>query len=395
MIGYLDSQNYDWATRRVVFETLMDASILLIGDARFRDALLTLIQFPNDVAVEHVADPFEAMPLILAQQPDLLLIQASQTQSLELCQQVKAQSRLAWIYCMVVDDVGIDSRDQSLDAIQRLDLHTAILEAGADVVLPLPQAGSAAEAASGAASQAASRFSALTRLFQSQLQTGLRRIQTHRELIRTNDVLSAIALSDPLTSLNNRRAFEWELPRQIQNARGRAVPLSLMMLDVDFFKSINDTYGHLTGDQVLKFLSARLRHNLRIYDTPFRYGGEEFVIILSNTDHLEALQIAARLCQLISEQPFSIDDKLDLTVTISAGTATLRPEDDSKGMTLLHRADQRLLQAKAQGRNRVVGCVALDSQLSSQLDSQLDTQLDSPLDPQVDSTQLEPNSGSG
>ncbi|MFM7424484.1 MAG: GGDEF domain-containing protein [Elainella sp.] len=331
----------------------MDASILLIGDSRFRDALLTLIQFPNSVAVEHVADPFEAMPLILAQQPDLLLIQASQTYSLELCQQVKAQSCLAWIYCMAVDD-----REQSLEAIQRLELHTAILEAGADVVLTLPQS---AEPSDPQQNFQGTQSDALTRLFQAQLQTGLRQIQTHRELMRTNDVLSAIALSDPLTSLNNRRAFEWELPRQIQNARTRAVPLSLMMLDVDFFKSINDTYGHLTGDQVLKFLSARLRHNLRIYDTPFRYGGEEFVIILSNTDQLEALQIASRLCQLVSEQPFSIDDTLDLTVTISAGTATLRPEDDAKGMTLLHRADQRLLQAKAQGRNRVVGCMALET----------------------------------
>ncbi len=353
----------------------MDASILLIGDSRFRDALMTLIQTIQSIAVEHVADPFEAMPLILAQQPDLLLIQASQSHSLELCQQVKAQNCLAWIYCMVVDD-----QDQTLSAIDRLQLHTTLLEAGADVVLTLPPSGSEAglevgleagleiglevglEVGSEADLEIDPEADSLARLFQAQLQTGLRQIRTHRELMRTNDVLSAIALSDPLTSLNNRRAFEWELPRQIQNARSRAVPISLMMLDVDFFKAINDTYGHLTGDQVLKFLSARLQHNLRIYDTPFRYGGEEFVIILSNTDHLEALQIAVRLCQLVSEQPFSIDDKLDLTVTISAGTATLRPEDDAKGLALLHRADQRLLQAKAQGRNRVIGCMALETQ---------------------------------
>jgi two-component system, cell cycle response regulator len=337
----------------------MDASILLIGNSQFCDALLTLIPTIDGLAVEHVADPFEAMPLILAQQPDLLLIQASQTHSPELCQQVKSQTCLAWIYCMVVDDQA-----QTLDLAHRLDLHTAILEAGADVVLALPSSGSAVgpEIDPEIGPETSSEIGPLARLFQAQLQTGLRQIRTHRELMRTNDVLSAIALSDPLTSLNNRRAFEWELPRQIQNARSRAVPISLMMLDVDFFKAINDTYGHLTGDQVLKFLAARLQHNLRIYDTPFRYGGEEFVIILSNTDQVEALQIADRLCQLISEQPFSIDDTLDLTVTISAGTATLRPEDDAKGMALLHRADQRLLQAKAQGRNRVVGCMALETQ---------------------------------
>jgi two-component system cell cycle response regulator len=127
------------------------------------------------------------------------------------------------------------------------------------------------------------------------------------------------------------------------------------MLDVDFFKRINDTYGHLVGDAVLQLLSARLRHNLRFYDTPFRYGGEEFVILLSDTGHQEAAQIANRICQLINEQPFSIDESLDLNITISAGVATLQNRDDAKGHSLLQRADQRLLKAKALGRNRVVG----------------------------------------
>ncbi|HEY9648705.1 MAG TPA: GGDEF domain-containing protein, partial [Chroococcidiopsis sp.] len=169
-----------------------------------------------------------------------------------------------------------------------------------------------------------------------------------------NDLLSAIALSDPLTSLNNRRAFEWELPRQIQNARSRNMPISLIMLDVDHFKSINDTYGHMVGDRALQLLGARLRHNLRFYDTPFRYGGEEFVIILSDTGGQEAVAIAHRICRLISEQAFVVNETLDLTITVSAGASSLRPEDDAKGMSLLHRADQYLLSAKSSGRNRVV-----------------------------------------
>jgi two-component system cell cycle response regulator len=268
---------------------------------------------------------------------------------------VKAQNRLAWIYCIIINDQindQMDPADESeIDECLFLGFHLtdlkqqiAALEAGADAYMCF------------SAKLDQSARSLFGQLFQAQIQAGLRQVQTHRELMRTNDVLSAIALSDPLTSLNNRRAFEWELPRQIQNARSRSVPISLVMLDVDFFKSINDTYGHLVGDQVLKFLAARLQHNLRIYDTPFRYGGEEFVVILSNTDFQEALLIANRLCQLIGEQPFAIDETIDLTVTISAGTATLKPDDDPKGMSLLQRADQCLLQAKVQGRNRVIGC---------------------------------------
>lgn len=310
------------------------------------------------MAVEHVADCFEAMPLISAQQPDLLLIQASQSQSLELCQQVKAQNFLAWIYCVVIDDrLQTPGLLTSLDFDHpaSLELRVMTLEAGADAYLSLPNQLSD-QISDQPDSESADTRTLLERLFQAQIQVGLAHVRNHRELMRTNDLLSAIALSDPLTGLSNRRALEWELPPKIQNARSRSVPISLIMFDVDFFKVINDTHGHLVGDQILKFLAERLRHNLRIYDTPFRYGGEEFVIILSNTDCQEAMRIANRICQLISEQPFTIDDTLALTVTISAGTATLITDDDSKGLNLLHRADQCLLQAKAQGRNRVVGC---------------------------------------
>jgi two-component system, cell cycle response regulator len=323
-------------------ETLMDASILLIGNEQFQCALQALLQEAAVSSVEAVVDVFEAMPLILAQQPDLLIVQAIQPNGMDLCRQVKAQGRLAWIYCIVVDDQPRDS-----DAKTLADLELEALGMGADAYRQVPPP----EEIHGPI-----LYSLPYKVLQAQIQVGLKQVQTHRELMRTNDVLSAIALSDPLTDLNNRRAFEWELPRQIQNARDRSVPISLVMLDVDFFKSINDTYGHLVGDQVLRFFAARLRHNLRIYDTPFRYGGEEFVVILSNTDAREAIMIANRICQLIQEQPFAIDEALDLTITISAGTATLQPDDDVKGLSLLHRADQCLLSAKAQGRNRVVGC---------------------------------------
>jgi two-component system cell cycle response regulator len=302
------------------------------------------------------------MPLIQAQQPDLIILQASQIDSLELCHQLKQQTRLAWIYCILLDDQPLP--EGPLTWNWEAELTTTALAQGADAYIWIPNAREMdAPSEAGLVLQ--------EQLLEAQIQAGLRSVQNYRELMRTNDLLSAIALSDPLTELNNRRALEWELPRQIQNARSRALPLSLLMLDVDFFKTINDTYGHLVGDQALKLLSARIRYNLRFYDTPFRYGGEEFVIILSNTDRQEAPIIANRLCQLISEEPFAISEDLDLHITISAGAASLKADDDPKGVSLLGRADQNLLQAKFAGRNRVVSSVetegeAKGSQVSSE-----------------------------
>jgi two-component system, cell cycle response regulator len=301
----------------------MGASIVLIGEEGFQSTLQTLIYETTALTVEVAANPFEAMLLVQAQQPDLLLIQSEQVGSLELCHQIKSQSRLAWIYCVLLGSVDPDR-------------HISALESGADAYISLTE------------------FPLSARLLQAQIQAGLRQVQTNRTLVRDNDLLSTIALVDPLTDLNNRRALEWEVPRQIGNARARQQPISLIMLDVDFFKSINDTHGHLVGDRALEILATRLRHNLRLYDTPFRYGGEEFVIILSDTGSLEAAAIANRICQLVREQPFVVDENLALQVTISAGTATLQPDDDDQGMSLLDRADQRLLAAKAAGRDRVI-----------------------------------------
>ncbi|MBW4519346.1 MAG: diguanylate cyclase [Scytolyngbya sp. HA4215-MV1] len=319
----------------------MDASILIVGSSDFSAELLEQIHRIQMFAIV-APNSSEAMPLIQAQQPDLIVLQAN-TDSLELCSLIKQQKNLSWIYCILVDQLPI-APVAANEMEKILELRAEALEKGADAYLNLSQD------ATGTGGIPDRRV----RLLQAQIKTGLRSVLNHRELMRTNDILSAIALSDPLTELNNRRAFDWELPRQIKNSRDRSEPLSLLMLDVDYFKSINDTYGHRVGDQALQLVSARLRHNLRFHDTLFRYGGEEFVIILSKTEGQEADLVARRLCRLIGGQPFTISDKQDLNITISAGAASLLSEDDAKGASLIHRADQNLLRAKATGRNRVV-----------------------------------------
>jgi len=132
----------------------------------------------------------------------------------------------------------------------------------------------------------------------------------------------------------------------------------LMVVDIDYFKSVNDRYGHLVGDDVLKNLAKRLLANMRFYDTPFRYGGEEFVITLNKTDLVEATTIAERLRESMDQKPFELTHLLGestlLPVTVSIGLTELHADDDEQGRSLLHRADQNLLLAKGAGRNRVV-----------------------------------------
>ncbi|MFK8184704.1 MAG: GGDEF domain-containing protein [Phormidesmis sp.] len=196
------------------------------------------------------------------------------------------------------------------------------------------------------------------RLIQAHIQIGLNRAQRYRDLSRINDWLSAVALVDALTQLNNRRSFDLELPRKVKVARAKGTPLSLMVIDIDCFKAVNDRYGHLVGDDVLKMLAKRLMTNMRFYDTPFRYGGEEFVVTLSNTDLAEGVAIAQRLRQSIAQAPFEISPNVShvgqLPLTVSIGITELSIDDDDQGRSCLHRADQYLLKAKATGRNRVV-----------------------------------------
>lgn len=324
---------------------LMNASVLVVGDEQFLTLLINRVRSLVTGTVAATSRLDEVRQLIEAQQPSILILQASQAGSLKLCQSMKQETQLSWIYCILVEakpqlgTVGELNRE--------LMAEVEALENGADAYLQLPtkqEVGTVGE----------EELTLQDRLLSAQIQAGLRQVQRYQELMQSNDLLSSIALADPLTELSNRRALEWDLPRQVQSSFARSAPLSLIMLDVDRFKSVNDTYGHLVGDRVLRMLAARLQHNLRVQDTLFRYGGEEFVIVLSNTASPEALLVANRLRRLLSDQPFNIDENLALDVTVSMGTASLKPTDDAKGLSLLNRADQNLLQAKNTGRNQVV-----------------------------------------
>ncbi len=322
----------------------MNISILVFGSENFLATLPDQIHDPTTYSVEVVANLDQAVSRIQMTPPDIILVQASVDSSMEFCCWLKEQIKLSWIYCILLEDRPQLLADKSkYGGNWEFEMTSSMLQQGADAYIWCAQTGNTTS------------LQGWHSLLRAQLAVGLRKVQKYRDLIRTNDLLSTIALADSLTELNNRRAFEWDLPRQIQKARTKETPLSLIMLDVDYFKKVNDTYGHLVGDRLLQLLCTRIRHNLRFQDTPFRYGGEEFVILLSNTTAEEALIVAHRLNHLVSTQPFAINNKLAINITISLGAACLRPEDDVQGVSLLNRADQYLLHAKSSGRNCVIG----------------------------------------
>jgi two-component system cell cycle response regulator len=185
------------------------------------------------------------------------------------------------------------------------------------------------------------------------------RKKRYTERLRDNFQLSMeAAITDSLTGLHNRRYMESHLGTLVEEAAARGKPLSLLVLDIDYFKSINDSYGHDAGDDVLREFATRVRKSIRGIDLACRHGGEEFVIVMPETDMTVAGVVAERIRRRIAAEPFAIDKGSGtIDVTISIGLAALQSADD-RADTILKRADQALYRAKRDGRNRVVADAA-------------------------------------
>jgi two-component system, cell cycle response regulator len=167
-----------------------------------------------------------------------------------------------------------------------------------------------------------------------------------------------LAVTDALTGLYNRRHMDTQVAALVDSAANRGTPLSVLAVDVDHFKSVNDSHGHDAGDRVLQELAARIRKNTRSLDLAFRTGGEEFVIVLPSTDRAVALKVAERLRRSVSAKPFNAGARAaPLPVTISVGIASLESPNDTLE-ELLKRADLALYRAKREGRNRVIADAA-------------------------------------
>jgi two-component system cell cycle response regulator len=192
----------------------------------------------------------------------------------------------------------------------------------------------------------------------ARVRTQLRK-KRYADRLRHNVQLSLeMAITDQLTGLHNRRYMERHLSNLIGNAGKTGRPLAFLIMDIDYFKSVNDTHGHDIGDEVLREFSARIGANVRGLDLACRYGGEEFVVVMPDTDISFAYMVAERLRRSVETTAFDISrDPKKLNITISIGIASSEGEKDT-AEALLHRADQALYRAKRDGRNRVVADAA-------------------------------------
>ncbi len=168
-------------------------------------------------------------------------------------------------------------------------------------------------------------------------------------------------LTDPLTDIPNRRFLERRLGEEIERCLRYGRPLSCVMMDIDFFKKINDRFGHSVGDRVLKGVANALYGGLRASDILSRYGGEEFVLLLPETNLRHGVKIAQRHHRKLGSLAFDIEQAERLKITVSAGVAVLEHADAKSGVDLgrwlLRQSDEALYQAKREGRNRVVAAV--------------------------------------
>jgi diguanylate cyclase (GGDEF)-like protein len=177
------------------------------------------------------------------------------------------------------------------------------------------------------------------------------------QLEEANTVLSQISHTDSLTQIGNRRFFDIQLTHEYKSATRGAYPLALIMIDIDYFKKFNDTYGHQIGDKVLRAVARTLKlHASRPGDSVFRYGGEEFAVLLNNTNLAGAQFVVEKMRKAMEETAVQIHDR-SFFVTISAGLCVYDPKEPTGRIQtpedLIHQADKQLYKAKEKGRNRV------------------------------------------
>jgi two-component system cell cycle response regulator len=304
----------------------LNARVLVVDD---RKASVERIENALDrqQTIEIEADPQEALFRLAEGKYDLLMLslELQGFDALRLVGQVRSLERTRHLPILLVTDPGEDAR-----LLRGLDLGAN------DYVL-----------------RAADKNELIARV-----RTQVRR-KRYAERLRDNVQYSMeLAVTDPLTSLFNRRYMESHVGTLVERSAARGKALSVLILDIDFFKSINDTFGHDAGDDVLREFADRLKASIRGIDLACRYGGEEFVVVMPDTDLGIATLVAERIRRRIAGEPFPIEQGArSIEVTISVGIAArMGPQDNASQM--LKRADEALYRAKRDGRNRVAADAA-------------------------------------
>ncbi|HEX6941013.1 MAG TPA: PleD family two-component system response regulator [Longimicrobiales bacterium] len=297
--------------------------ILVVDDSRDNlEVLSTRLRF-RGYAVETATTGEEALERVAESPPDLILLDVMMPglDGYEVARRIRADSRLPFIPIIL-----ITARDSTQDKVAGLD-------AGANDYLTKPI-----------------NFPEL----EARVRSMLRIKELHEELEDKNKELARLSISDGLTGLYNHRHIQEVVREEFERAKRSREPLAVVMFDFDHFKKVNDTYGHQVGDRVLQEMAMILRRTAREIDKLGRYGGEEFIAVLPDTGIDDAATFAERVRERVERHPFAVGRARPLHLTVSAGVATYPHPAVYNPRTLIHRADQALYTAKAEGRNRVV-----------------------------------------
>jgi two-component system cell cycle response regulator len=307
--------------REAVADAGKNGSILIVDDRPGSGERL-LGMLVGEHAVEIQTDPNEALFHAAEGSYDLLIVSLGleNFDGLRLCSQIRSLERTRNVPILAIADVENNTR------------LVRGLEIGVNDYLTRP----------------IDKHELLARV-----RTQIRK-RRYTERLRDNVQMSIeMAITDALTGLYNRRYMETHVSTLVEQAAVRGKPLTILVLDIDYFKSINDSWGHDAGDDVLREFALRIRKSIRGIDLACRYGGEEFVIVMPETDLAVATMVAERLRRRIAGEPFPIQrGDRNIEVTISIGIAALGQGEDAAAV--LKRADQALYRAKRDGRNRVV-----------------------------------------
>jgi len=187
----------------------------------------------------------------------------------------------------------------------------------------------------------------------ARLRAAQRLIELQQKLLEAHERLRVLATHDELTGLLNRRAILDTLSRETERSERQAQPLAALLIDLDYFKRVNDTHGHLAGDAVLREAARRITATVRSYDAVGRYGGEEFLVVASNLDHAGALELAERVRTQFKKDPMAVEGA-SLPVTLSVGVAALPGGLKAPTHRVLALADDCLYKAKRSGRDLTV-----------------------------------------
>lgn len=192
----------------------------------------------------------------------------------------------------------------------------------------------------------------------ARLRAGQRILDLQERLLAAKEELRIQASQDALTKLANRRSVLEQLEKDSARCRRSGLPMGVLMLDLDHFKSINDTYGHASGDAVLRASAERMKRSVRAYDTVGRFGGEEFLVLLPGAGNADVVRIAERIRLAMNSLPLNVDGNI-IAFSCSIGAAIRAPDEATSDTELMHDADMALYRSKEKGRDQVTGAWSL------------------------------------